>query len=146
VRDSSPKAAQDTTEVPRIQLDATAEFPYIVGSAHRGRNPCLSGCCRKGGVTGAEREDMVSIIASNPMSGDEIPGSGGYRKVRFAGKGKGKSGGYRIITFYSGKNVPIFLITVFGKGMKANLSKAEVNALSAMSKKLIGTYAKRSFL
>jgi hypothetical protein len=39
-----------------------------------------------------------------------------------------------------------FLITVFGKGMKANLSKAEVNALSAMSKKLIGTYAKRSFL
>jgi hypothetical protein len=70
--------------------------------------PAFLAAAAKAGVTGAEREGMVSIIASNPMSGDEIPGSGGYRKVRFAGKGKGKSGGYRIITFYSGKKCTDF--------------------------------------
>ncbi|MCX7304421.1 MAG: hypothetical protein NTV73_08780 [Hyphomicrobiales bacterium] len=33
--------------------------------------------------------------------GDIMPGTGGARKLRFAGRGKGKSGGYRIITFYA---------------------------------------------
>jgi hypothetical protein len=105
--------------------------------------PAFLAAAAKAGVSDAEREDMVSAIASNPMLGDEIPASGGYRKVRFAGKGKGKSGGYRTITFYSGVNLPVFLITVFGKSMKANLSKAEIKALSAMSKQLISTYAKK---
>jgi hypothetical protein len=40
--------------------------------------------------------------------------------LRVAGRGKGKSGGYRAITFYSGTALPVFLITVFGKGEKAN--------------------------
>jgi hypothetical protein len=47
-----------------------------------------------------------------------IPGTGGARKVRFAGRGKGKSGGYRVITFYSGPEVPVFLITLFAKGRR----------------------------
>lgn len=105
--------------------------------------PAFLAAAAKAGVSDAEREGMVLAIASNPMMGDEIPGSGGYRKVRFAGKGKGKSGGYRTITFYSGINLPVFLITVFGKGIKANLSKAEINALLAMSKQLTNNYAKR---
>lgn len=77
------------------------------------------------------------------MAGDEIRGSGGYRKIRFAGRGKGKSGGYRTITFYSGTNIPVFLITVFGKDTKDNLSKAEINAMAAMAKQLAGAYGKR---
>ena len=46
-----------------------------------------------------ERDEIVLWIAANPMAGDVIEGSGGARKVRFAGRGKGKSGGYRVITF-----------------------------------------------
>ena len=48
-------------------------------------------------------------IAANPAAGDVIEGTGGARKVWFAGKGKGKSGGYRVITFFSGTDVPVFL-------------------------------------
>ena len=56
-------------------------------------------------VSDAERAEMVDFIAANPLAGDEISGTGGARKVRFAGKGKGKSGGHRVITFYSGEDI-----------------------------------------
>jgi len=56
-------------------------------------------------------------------------GTGGARKVRFAGRGKGKSGGYRVITFFGGDDIPVFLLNVFSKGERANLSKTERNEL-----------------
>jgi len=62
-----------------------------------------------------ERKEIVNFTAANPGAGHEIPGTGGARKVRFAGKGKGKSGGYRVITFYSGEDIPVFLLNVFAK-------------------------------
>lgn len=65
-----------------------------------------------------------------------IAGTGGCRKVRWAGRGKGKSGGYRTITFYSGAVMPVYLLTVFGKGEKSNLSAAECNALRVLTKAL----------
>jgi hypothetical protein len=43
--------------------------------------------------------------------------------------GKGKSGGYRVVTFYSGAWLPVFLLTVFGKGTKVDLTRAERNEL-----------------
>jgi hypothetical protein len=67
-------------------------------------------------------------------------GTGGARKVRFAGRGKGKSGGYRVITFYSGGDLPVFLLTVFAKGERANLSKAERNALAQLARVLADSY------
>jgi hypothetical protein len=65
----------------------------------------------------------------NPTIGDEIRGTGGARKVRFAGRGKGKSGGYRVITFYSGHDIPVFLLNVFAKGDRVDLSQAERNEM-----------------
>jgi hypothetical protein len=58
-----------------------------------------------------------------------MPGTGGARKVRFGGRGKGKSGGYRVITFYGGSDIPLFLLDIYGKGSRANLSKADRNEL-----------------
>ena len=63
------------------------------------------------------------------MLGVLMPGTGGARKIRVAGRGKGKSGGYRVVTYYAASDVPVFLLTVINKGEKANLSKAEQNAL-----------------
>lgn len=77
---------------------------------------------------------LVSYLANNPTAGDVISGTGGCRKLRWAGRGKGKSGGYRTITFYSGPMMPVYLLTAFGKGEKANLSDAECNALRALTK------------
>jgi hypothetical protein len=77
------------------------------------------------GLTGEERAKIISLLATDPLVGVMIPGTGGARKIRFAGRGKGKSGGYRIITFYGGKDVPLFLLNVFAKGDKVDLSAAE---------------------
>jgi hypothetical protein len=66
-----------------------------------------------------------------------IPGSGGCRKVRVAGRGKGKSGGYRLITYYGGGEIPVFLPTVYSKGDLVNLSDAQVNAMKHFIKKTI---------
>lgn len=80
------------------------------------------------GLTGEEVESIEQLVAHNPMAGVEIPGTGGCRKIRIAGRGKGKSGGYRVVTFYSGIGIPVTLITVFGKGERDNLTKKERTA------------------
>lgn len=90
----------------------------------------------------AERDTVVETVANRPDIGDDIPGTGGARKVRVAGRGKGKSGGYRVITFYSGKDIPVFLLAVYSKGEKANLSKAERNELRSILSDIVREYRK----
>ena len=68
------------------------------------------------GMTEAEIDDLILFLAGNPEAGEVIPGTGGCRKVRVSGRGKGKSGGYRTITFYSGPDMPLFLLAAFSKG------------------------------
>jgi hypothetical protein len=84
------------------------------------------------GVSEAERLEIVALLASSPMICDPIPGSGGARKLRFAGRGKGKSGGYRVITFFGGVDIPVFALNLFAKGDRVNLSCQEVNELKAI--------------
>jgi len=57
------------------------------------------------GMTDDEVSALVEYLAANPTAGDVIPGTGGCRKLRWAGRGKGKSGGYRTITFYTGRSL-----------------------------------------
>jgi hypothetical protein len=88
------------------------------------------------GMSAAEREAAVAMIAANPEVGDLIVGSGGCRKVRVAGRGRGKSGGYRVITYFVDDRYPAFLLAVLFKGSRANFSKAEVTGLAAVAKTL----------
>ena len=85
------------------------------------------------GMTQTERERVVLFLAENPDAGEIIKESGGCRKVRIARDGSGKSGGYRVITWFGGKDIPVFLLTVFAKADKANLSDGECNALAKMT-------------
>jgi len=64
------------------------------------------------GMSEQEIDDLVTYLSENPKAGDEMVGTGG-RKFRLAGRGKGKSGGYRTVTFYSGEAMPVYLVTVF---------------------------------
>jgi hypothetical protein len=91
-------------------------------------------------LTEGERSELVSYLAANPKAGDLLRGTGGARKVRWGAKGKGKSGGARAITFFGGLDVPVFLLTVFGKGERANLSKAEINELRQILAELVAAY------
>jgi hypothetical protein len=86
-----------------------------------------------------EMAAVVDILSANPLAGDIMPGCGGARKLRVAKPGRGKSGGYRVITYFAGDDVPLFLLTVFGKNEKANLTKGERNALANLTKLLKDT-------
>jgi hypothetical protein len=80
-----------------------------------------------------KRSAIVDLIAANPEAGAIMPGCGGARKLRVRKRGGGKSGGYRVITYFAGDDLPVFLLTVFAKGQKDNLTKAERNALAGLT-------------
>ena len=92
------------------------------------------------GVSQVERLAIVNWVAANPDAGDVIEGTGGARKLRFAGKGKGKSGGYRVITFYSGANIPVFLLNMFSKNEKTDLAPKERQVLKSILSDLADAY------
>ena len=89
------------------------------------------------GMDEEERSAVVDLIAENPEAGAIMPGCGGARKLRFRKPGTGKSGGYRVITYYAGTDVPVFLLTVFGKNEKASFSQAERNIMAKHVKTLV---------
>jgi len=90
--------------------------------------------------TGEERIAIVDRIAANPQCGVLIPDTGGIRKVRFAFGGRGKRGGARVIYFLDQEDVPIFLLAVFAKNEKADLTRAERAALAKSIKGMIAAY------
>ena len=89
-----------------------------------------------------DRRDLVDHLAAAPNAGDLMEGTGGARKLRWARPGSGKSGGLRVITFYGGAVLPVFIMTVFAKNEKANITKAERNELAAILSELARTYRK----
>ena len=89
-------------------------------------------------MTDDERTEVVDFIAGNPEVG--ISFGGGLRKVRIAREGGGKSDGYRTIYVFGGLEMPIFLVTVFAKNEKDNLSKSGQAELVVLSKTLLARY------
>ncbi|MEY2943159.1 MAG: hypothetical protein RLY97_1173 [Pseudomonadota bacterium] len=85
-----------------------------------------------------ERQAIVNFIAANPESGISL--GGGLRKLRMAREGGGKSGGYRIIFTFGGTHMPLFLISVFAKNEKENLTQTELADVLRLSKILMETY------
>jgi hypothetical protein len=87
-------------------------------------------------LSAAGRMDVVEYLAANPKAGDLMQGTGGVRKLRWARGGRGKSGGVRVIYYFHSDVMPLYLLTVFGKNERANLSKAERNELAGLVRML----------
>ena len=102
--------------------------------------PDFASDAKNAGMSREEVEAVVQRLAKEPQAGDRIEGTGGARKVRFAGRGKGKSGGYRVISYFGGDDVPVFLLNVFAKGEKVNLSKAARNELKKILADIADVY------
>lgn len=88
-----------------------------------------------------EKISITNYLAFHPQSGDLIQGTGGIRKLRWSAQGKGKSGGVRVIYYYHNDTIPLFLLTVFGKGEKANLNRVERNELAKFTRLLLQHYS-----
>lgn len=78
------------------------------------------------------RIDLVDYLAAHPTAGVIMQGTGGIRKFRWAREGMGKRGGVRVIYYYHDAHMPLYLLTIFGKGEQDNLTKAEQNALQRL--------------
>lgn len=110
-------------------LDFCTALPYI-GSMH---TVALTGVfladAEHAGLTQDELDHIVSEVSREPYKGDLMVGTGGARKRRFGAGGKGKRGGIRVVSYFAGEDVPVFLLAVINKGERDNLSKAERNEL-----------------
>ena len=95
------------------------------------------------GLSEDQRKTIVDAIARDPLQGDEIRGSGGVRKVRFAGRGKGKSGGYRVVTAYFGPDVPVYLVAMLSKGERGNFNAAEIAEFKKMTAEIARYWRRR---
>lgn len=95
------------------------------------------------GVSDAEQRAIIDAIAAHPTKGDEVRGSGGVRKVRFAGRGKGKSGGYRVMVAFIGEHAPVYLLALLSKGERANFSADEIAAFKALTTELSRYWRRR---
>lgn len=83
-------------------------------------------------LSAQERQDLVDYLAGNPKAGDIMEGTGSVRKLRWRRGGQGKSAGVRVIYYYHDDLMPLYLLTLFAKGDKGNLTKAERNDLASL--------------
>jgi hypothetical protein len=85
-----------------------------------------------------ERLEFVTYIARNPEAGDVIPGTGGVRKVRWSRSGMGKRGGVRVVYFYHDGERPLYLLMVYAKARREDLSPAEKRSVRELTALLKG--------
>jgi len=84
-----------------------------------------------------EREAFVNYIAWDQVVGDVIPETGGVRKIRWSRGGMGRRSGARVIYFYHDARRPVYLLMVYAKARREDLSpdeKKTVRNLAAVLK------------
>ncbi len=93
------------------------------------QTPTFLASAREVGLSEEYQNEIVETIAAEPTMGDIMVGTGGCRKCRWAGRGKGKSGGYRTVHYNGADDVPVLLLAAIDKGERDNLSQDERNRL-----------------
>ena len=82
---------------------------------------------------GDDEYRMMQIhLAAAPASGALIKGTGGIRKLRWAGSGRGKRGGVRVIYYWQAADNEIYLLTLYAKGEASDLTADEKKILKRM--------------
>ena len=80
-----------------------------------------------------ERAELIDTLAREPLAGDVVPGLGGVRKLRFAPKGRGKSGAFRVIYYVLTDDLPILALLLYGKNEQGDLSPAQRKMVVALA-------------
>jgi hypothetical protein len=92
-------------------------------------------------MSDAERQEFITFIAGHLEDGVIMGGTGGVRKSRWGVGARGKSGGVRVIYYYHNPTMPIFLLTVFAKNERDNLSQRDKNIVQQVVTEIVNTYA-----
>lgn len=80
-------------------------------------------------LSAEEKVVLIDTLAADPAAGDLVPGLGGIRKMRFAPKGRGKSGAFRVIYYLATPDLPILALLIYGKNEQANPSPEQRRAM-----------------
>jgi hypothetical protein len=71
-------------------------------------------------------------LAGRPDWGKVITGSGGLRKLRWAGSGRERRGGLRIIYYWQTAEDQIWLLLAYAKSEQEDLSHAQIKQLKRL--------------
>ena len=93
-------------------------------------------------LSAEEIKDLIDYLSDYPEVGDLITGTGGVRKLRWQRKGMGKRGGSRVIYFYYNDFIPLFLLTVYAKNQKPDLTESQKTELRGILQELVKQYMK----
>ena len=87
-----------------------------------------------------EHAEMISYIADHPETGTLLEGTGGIRKIRWRRGNQGKSSGVRVLYYFYNEYMPLYLLTLFAKGDRTNLSVQERQELADLASLLKQTW------
>ena len=73
---------------------------------------------------------LQGALVLRPEQGSLLPGAGGLRKVRWGIEGRGKRGGVRIIYFWDPKQAILYMLLVYGKNARDDLTPTQLRTLS----------------
>lgn len=83
-------------------------------------------------LSSESRMEMEALLSSAPDIAPVIRGTGGIRKLRWSGSGRGKRGGIRTVYFYHGKLDVMYFLTAYAKAERDDLSAADIKALARL--------------
>ena len=107
---------------------------FFVDAPHTGvETPTYLGDAKRTALPAADLLWIVQSVAAAPAAGDVVRESGGVRKIRVAGRGKGKSGGYRIIVAYVGPEAPAYIPALLSNGDRGNFTKQAIGQMKAFT-------------
>ena len=87
-------------------------------------------------LTDAENAGPQNVWVDNPERGDINRGGGGIRKLRHALPGRGKSGGVRVIYYWLRDDGQIYMLLIYPKSKKDDLTDRETALLREFVKEL----------
>ena len=83
-------------------------------------------------LPGDEYRELQSLLIIRPEAGPVIKGGGGLRKLRWAGSGRGKRGGVRVIYYWVTIEQRVYMIYIYPKNVQDDLTDKQLKALRAI--------------
>ncbi|MBT3276217.1 MAG: type II toxin-antitoxin system RelE/ParE family toxin [Spirochaetales bacterium] len=76
-----------------------------------------------------EYRALQAALLLRPEQGLLIQGSGGLRKIRWGTRSGGKRGGHRIIYYWDGKSETFYMLFIYAKSEREDLTREQIKAL-----------------
>lgn len=98
--------------------------------------PTYLAAAKKAGLSDDDRNTVLDQVMSDPSSGDLIQKTGGVRKLRVGKRDSGKSGGYRVLSYFMDRDAPVFLLFVIDKSEADNITDEQAKILKTIAKQI----------